>query len=74
VFTPTPPGPTNGQLVQISPASTIPAGFTANLNYYVVAATQTTFQLALTPGGASINSTSTGTGTVIQIINIPGYV
>lgn len=73
VFTPTPPGLLNGAVVQLS-GTTVPTGFTAYTAYYVVTAAQATFQLAATPGGSAINSTSTGTGTVTQVAPSPGYV
>lgn len=40
-----------------------PTGFTNGTIYYVVSPSGTTFSLAATPGGAAINSTSTGSGT-----------
>ena len=54
--------PSNGTAVQLFGTS-LPTGFSVATTYYVVNSTQTTFQLALTPGGTGVNSTSTGSGT-----------
>jgi len=43
-----------------------PAGFTAGTTYFVVNASGSTFQLSATKGGAAINSTSTGSGTLVS--------
>jgi hypothetical protein len=45
----------------------LPAGITADTKYYVKATNKTTntFEISLTPGGASINTTTTGSGTLI---------
>jgi len=48
----------NGRAVKLGGA--VPGGFTANKVYYVVATSGSTFELALTVGGAAINSTSAG--------------
>jgi hypothetical protein len=45
--------------------SSLPAGFSAAQPYYVVSPSGDTFQLAATPGGSPIGSTSTGSGTVV---------
>ena len=52
----------NGTFVTLSGGS-LPTGFSAQ-GYFVVGASGTTFKLAATSGGAAINSTSTGSGTV----------
>lgn len=63
------PAYSNGNAVQLS-GGTAPTGFTNATTYYVVSAgaagNPQTFQLAATPGGTAINSTSTGSGTVTQ--------
>lgn len=41
-------------------AGTMPTGLTANTVYYVVAAATNTFEVATTPGGSAINTSSTG--------------
>jgi hypothetical protein len=53
----------SGAAVVLSGGS-LPAGFTAGTTYYVVSASGTSFSLAATAGGAAINSTSSGSGTV----------
>ncbi len=55
-----------------SPA-TLPGGFSAGVSYYVVSPSGDTFELALSPGGAAIASTSTGSGTVVTPGNIDLY-
>jgi lysophospholipase L1-like esterase len=44
--------------------SSLPAGFTAGVIYYVVSPSGASFSLAATSGGSAIASTSTGSGTV----------
>jgi hypothetical protein len=46
----------------IGGTSSVPTGFSAFVPYYVVAQSGNTFELALTPGGSAIASTSTGSG------------
>ena len=53
----------NGDPVTLSSTTTLPAGLSAGVTYFVISATTDTFQLAATPGGSAINITSTGTGT-----------
>ena len=53
----------NGTAVSLLGGS-LPAGFTASTTYWVVGASGTTFSLAATSGGAAINSTGSGSGTV----------
>ena len=65
VFTCSSPAFTNGTRVVLS-GGTAPTGFTNGTAYFVVNASGTTFQLSATSGGAAINSTSTGNGTVTQ--------
>lgn len=48
----------------------VPTGFTAGTFYYVVNSSALTFQLSLTPGGAAINSTSTGTAVKVSAPDI----
>jgi len=61
VFTAVGSGFPNGTLVQLI-GGTVPAGFLGGLTYYVVGSSGATFQLAATPGGTAVNSTSTGSG------------
>lgn len=57
-------GYANGDPIQIASTGTIPAGLLALTTYYVVGATTNTYQFALTTGGAAINITSVGSGTI----------
>lgn len=57
-------GYANGTSIQIAATTTIPAGLSALTTYYVVGATANTFQFSLTVGGAAINITSAGAGTI----------
>lgn len=57
----------NGVPVELSGAS-LPTGFTAGTVYYVVSSSGSTFQLSATSGGAGINSSSTGSGTVTPAV------
>jgi hypothetical protein len=57
---------TNGTPVILTNAgypSALPTGLTAGVTYYVVGASGTTFNLALTSGGSAINTTGTQSGT-----------
>ena len=65
VFTCASPTFANGIQVVLS-GGTPPTGFTNGTGYFVVNASGNTFQLSATSGGAAINSTSTGNGTVTQ--------
>jgi len=53
----------NNLSLEIFTTGTAPAGLAVNTRYYVVNATGTTCQLALSNGGAPIDITGTGTGT-----------
>lgn len=55
--------PANGTPIMMTSTALMPGGITAFTTYFVVNRTSTTFQLALTVGGAAINLTSVGTGT-----------
>ena len=57
-------GYANATPIQIAATTTIPAGLSALTTYYVVGATANTFQFSLTVGGAAINITSAGAGTI----------
>lgn len=50
----------NGLAVQLY-GSVVPTGLAFGTTYYTVAVSGLTFELALTPGGAAINTTGTGT-------------
>lgn len=65
VFTSTAHGFVNGDSVEIeSDTGTVPAGLAAQTEYFIVTAAANTFQLSLTSGGAAINFTTNGTGTL----------
>lgn len=49
-------------------ATTLPGGFSALTEYFVVDASTDTFSLAATSGGSAINSTSAGSGTVYPVV------
>jgi hypothetical protein len=51
-----------GEVLQLTTATTLPAGLALATNYYVINVTTDTFQLSATPGGTAINITDTGTG------------
>lgn len=57
----------NGQPVVLAGTS-LPGGFTAGTEYWVVSASGSTSELAATSGGAAINSTSAGSGTMQQVV------
>ena len=56
-------GLSNGNKVSFSTTGSLPSPLTINTTYYVVSAGANTFQLSLTLGGASINTTTAGSGT-----------
>ncbi len=60
VFTDTGHGLPNSWPVYLT-GTTAPTGFTLNTQYYTNAVATNTYQLSATPGGTSINSSSTGT-------------
>ena len=59
-------GLANNTRVWIS-AGTLPTGFSASTNYYVIAAAANTFQLSATQGGAAINASSAGAGIQVTV-------
>lgn len=54
----------DGDRVKVYATTTIPAGLSTSRTYYVVGASANSFSLALTEGGAEIDITSTGAGTI----------
>lgn len=62
VFTATAHGYTAAEQVTIT--GSVPAGFTSGQEYYVTAPAANTFELAASPEGSALASTSTGSGTV----------
>lgn len=60
--------PANGTTIIFRTTGSLPGGLAQNTTYYVVNATSTTFEVALTSGGASINTTGSQSGTHTMII------
>ncbi len=56
-------GQPNGTPVVLTTTGTLPAGLSPNTLYYIINGGTGTFQVALTPTGAPIKTTSAGTGT-----------
>jgi hypothetical protein len=63
VFTKNSHGLENGDTFVLSTSGALPTGLTAGTVYYVVNKTANTFEASLTAGGASINTSSAGSGT-----------
>lgn len=55
-------GLADGSTVTFSTSGALPTGLTAGTVYYVVGATQNTFSVAATVGGAAIDTTAAGSG------------
>lgn len=55
-------GMSNGTVLTVATATTLPAGLAASTHYYVRDAATDTFKLALTPDGAAVDITDAGTG------------
>jgi hypothetical protein len=63
----------NNSSIQLN-ATSMPAGLTANVTYYVVNVLGTAFNLSATQGGTPISTTSTGTGVYISnLVDVPIY-
>lgn len=56
-------GYSNDEQVILSTTTTLPAGLSDSVYYWVVNATANTFQVSLTKGGTAVDITDTGTGT-----------
>lgn len=65
-FTANAHGLANNTRVWIS-AGTLPTGFTASTNYYVISTAANTFQLSATQGGAAVNATGAGSGILVTV-------
>jgi hypothetical protein len=61
----------DGQPLTLAGAS-LPGGFTTGTVYYVTGASGTSFSLAATSGGAALASTSSGSGSVVPVVDISG--
>lgn len=57
-------GLTNGKRVKVYSTGTIPGGLSLTRTYWVVAASTNSFSLALTEGGAEVDISSAGSGTI----------
>ena len=69
VFTPATYVPANGTAVVLSTTGALPTGLDAGVQYYVVGATGSTFNLANAPNGAAINTSGTQSGTHSVYVN-----
>ena len=69
VFTPATYVPANGTAVVLSTTGALPTGLDAGVQYYVVGATGSTFNLANVPNGAAINTSGTQSGTHSVYVN-----
>lgn len=56
--------PANGTRVAFRSTGTLPGALVSGKAYYVVGLSGTTFNLAATPGGAAINNSTAGSGTI----------
>jgi hypothetical protein len=65
-------GLANGTPIVFSTTGTLPTGLLPGVTYYVVEQTTNAFEVAATPGGASIDTTSAGTGTHTARAQTPG--
>jgi hypothetical protein len=65
-------GLSNDTPVSFTTTNTLPLPLLMGVTYYVVEADTNTFELALTPGGSSINTTTAGTGTHTARAQEPG--
>lgn len=73
IVTKTDHGLTVGSKTTYTSSGTLPTGIVAGTNYYVLATglTDDQYQLSLTRGGAAINTTSSGSGTITERYAIP---
>ena len=69
VVTPATYVPANGTIVVLSTTGALPTGLTAGVQYYVVNAGASTFELANVPNGAAINTSGTQSGTHSVYVN-----
>ena len=69
VFTPATYVPANGTPVVLLTTGALPTGLTSAVQYYVVGATGSTFELANVPNGAPIDTSGTQSGTHSVYVN-----
>lgn len=67
------PMPPNGTPLYLETDGALPTGVGTNQPFYVISATGTTCRLALTRGGAAINTTGSQSGTHTAIISGDGF-
>lgn len=65
-------GLANGTPVTLSTTGTLPTGLAPGVTYFVVGTNTNTFNLAATPGGTAIDTTSAGTGVHTATAQDPG--
>ena len=63
VITSTAHGLKNGQTIKVISGTTLPAGLSTTILYYIISSATNTFSVALTNGGSAVDITDTGTGT-----------
>lgn len=63
----------NGTVIVLSTTGALPTGLTAGVPYYIVNKATDTFQLALTSGGAAINTSGSQSGTHTAKVNGDGF-
>lgn len=64
----------NNSSIQLNATGSMPSGLSANTTYYVTNTTGTTFNLASTPGGSPLPTSSTGSGVYISDLgDVPIY-
>jgi hypothetical protein len=66
VFTDVAHGLTNNDIVQLA-GTAVPTGFSTSTDYYVISATDDTFQLSATEGGAAVDASDDGTDVTYQL-------
>ena len=63
-----------GAVIRVSSSTTLPGGLAAATDYYILTrATTSTATVGLTPGGAAITFSDTGTGTHTLVVNTLKY-
>jgi hypothetical protein len=70
VFTMATAAPPNGTPAQLSTTGALPTGFSPFLQYYVVASSSDTFELAATLGGSAIAGTGTQSGQITGTLQL----
>jgi hypothetical protein len=63
----------NGQKARVTTTGTLPAPLLADTDYWLVGVTANTWQFAATKGGAAIDLTTAGTGT-LTLNPVPDYI